>query len=96
MLIILTPSPKNKEVIKVTVREIAKVFKFERDEIKLVWNGYLRDFDPQDRVEMDAFGKYEVEYATITAYQDGDRVEKFIEVNIAVAPVIGKEAGHNG
>ena len=96
MLIILTPSKKNKEAIKGTVKELIRVFKCERNEVKLAWNGCLRDFDPEDPVEVDAFGRYEVEYATITAYQDGDKIEKHIEVDIAMAPVIGKEAGHNG
>ena len=44
-----------------TVREIVSIIKCERNEIKLAWNGSLKEFDPQDRIDIDAFGRYEVD-----------------------------------
>lgn len=78
-----------------TVREIVSIIKCGRNEIKLAWNGTLKEFDPQDRIDMDAFGKYEVDDVTFAAYKNGDGVEKHIEVAIAMAPVIGKEAARH-
>ena len=78
-----------------TVREIVSIIKCERDEIKLAWNGCLKDFDPQDPIEMDVFGRYAVEDVVFVAYKDGEGVGKHIEVAIAMAPVIGKEAAHH-
>lgn len=75
-----------------TVKDIVSVIKCGRDELKLAWNGSLKDFDPQDKVELVAFGKYEVDDVTFTAYKDGDEVKRYIEVAIAMAPVVGKEA----
>ena len=75
-----------------TVREIVSIIKCKRDEIKLAWNGSLKDFDPQDRIDIDVFGRYEVDDITFTAYKDGDEVKQYIEIGIAMAPVIGKEA----
>ena len=75
-----------------TVREIVSIIKCERNENKLAWNGSLKEFDPQDRIDIDAFGRYEVDDITFTAYKDGDEVKQYIEISIAMAPVIGKEA----
>lgn len=75
-----------------TVREAAKLIKSEPGEMKLVWDGSLLDFDPQDRLYIDAFGKYEVDSVSFCAYKDGNDVMKHIEVAIATAPIIGKEA----
>ena len=60
--------------------------------MKLAWNGTLKDFDPQDRIDIDAFGRYEVDDITFTAYKDGDEVKRYIEIGIAMTPVIRKEA----
>ncbi len=75
-----------------TVKEIASIIKCERGEIKLAWNGLLKDFDPQDQIVMDAFGRYEVECVDFVAYKEGDGVGRHIEVVIAMAPIVGKEA----
>ena len=79
-----------------TVREIVSIIKCERNEIKLAWNGSLKDFDPQDKIDMIAFGKYEVDDVTFSAYKHGDEVKQYIQVAIAMVPVIGKEAVQNG
>jgi len=75
-----------------TVKDIVSVIKCGRDEMKLAWNGSLKDFDPQNNIDMIAFGRYEVDDVTFTAYKDGDKVKQYIEVAIAMAPVVGKEA----
>lgn len=75
-----------------TVREIVSTIKCGRDEMKLAWNGCVKDFDPQDRIEIDAFGRYEVENIAFVAYNDGGDVKKYVEVAIAMAPIVGKEA----
>ena len=75
-----------------TVREIVGVINCERNEIKLAWNGSLKDFNPKDKIDIDAFGRYEVDDITFTAYKKGDEVKQYIEIGIAMAPVIGKEA----
>lgn len=75
-----------------TVREIAGIIKGEQTEMKLAWNGCTRDFDPQDRIEIDAFGRYEVEGVIFVAYKEGDGVKQYVEVTIAMAPLVGKEA----
>lgn len=74
-----------------TVKDVVSIIKCKRDEIKLAWNGTLKNFDPQDRIDIDAFGKYEVDDVTFTAYKDGNEVRQYIEIAIAMAPVIGKE-----
>lgn len=75
-----------------TVKDVASIIKCKRDEMKLAWNGTLKDFDPQDRIDIDAFGRYEVDDITFTAYKDGDEVKRYIEIGIAMTPVIRKEA----
>ena len=58
-----------------TERDVVSIIKCKRDEMKLSWNGTLKDFNPQDRIEIDAFGRYEVDDITFTAYKDGDEVK---------------------
>lgn len=79
-----------------TVKEIVNVIKCERDEIKLAWNCCLKDFDPQDPIEMDAFGRYVVEDVAFSAYKDGEGVKKYIEVAIAMAPIIEEDFTQHG
>ena len=74
-----------------TVREVIKLIECERDEIKLAWNGLLKDFDPQDCIDLNAFGRYEVENVSFNAYKNGEDIVKHIEVALAMAPIVEKE-----
>lgn len=75
-----------------TVREIAMALKCGRREVKLAWNGTLKDFDPEDRIDIDAYGRYEVDHISVSAYNNGEDIDKWVEIEIAMAPVVGKEA----
>ena len=74
-----------------TVRDVVSIFKNKSSEIKLSWNGILRDFDKEDKIELDAFGRYEVDNVVFSACQIGESIVKHIEIEIVMAHVIGKE-----
>lgn len=62
-----------------SVRDVCELIKSVK-EISLVWNGGLHPFDPNDEVQLGAFGDYAVK--EIGVY-DGSS----IEIAIAFAPI---------
>lgn len=74
-----------------TVREIVKVIRRGDLRIKLSWNNFSRDFDPEDPVELDAFGRYVVKDVDFFAYEHGETIAELVEIHIAMAPVSEKE-----
>lgn len=74
-----------------TVRELAGLIHCEPREMVLLWNGITKEFDHTDKFELDAFGRYEVDRVNFIAYLDHGEVNQHIELEIGMAPVIGKE-----
>ncbi len=67
------------------VRDIVKLIK-GAEEINLSWNGGSHPFNPEDSVELDAFGDYAVD--SIMASGTGkDGVSIYYDIGIVTRPV---------
>lgn len=71
----------------IKVRDVVKLIKGAQ-EVNLAWNGSVRLFNPDDSLELDAFGDYAVESITGSG-DNGQGFSAYYEIGVVTAPVKG-------